>query len=95
VLGILGLVLCQVLSPFAWGVGGRPVREIDASRGALGGRGSANAGRILGVVGTVLLVGGLVVGAVLVVGLATGSSVQTEFRGTCTQVSPDGAAAPC
>lgn len=95
VLGILGLVLCQVLSPFAWAVGGRAVREIDASGGALGGRGSANAGRILGIVGTALLVVGLVVGAVLVVGLVAGSSVQTEFRSTCTHVGPDGASSPC
>jgi hypothetical protein len=95
VLGILGLVLCQVLSPFAWLVGGRAVREIDASRGALGGRGSANAGRILGIIGTVLLLGGLVVGLVLLVGLAVGSSVQTEFGSTCTQVGPGGTTTAC
>jgi hypothetical protein len=95
VLGILGLVLCQVLSPFAWVIGGRAVREIDASQGVLGGRGSANAGRILGIVGTVLLVAGLVVGAVLIVGLAVGSSVQTEFDSTCTHVRADGTTVPC
>lgn len=55
VLGILGLVLCQVLSPFAWVMGNRVVREIDASGGRVGGRGSANAGRICGIVGSVLL----------------------------------------
>lgn len=55
VLGILGLVLCQVLSPFAWAMGNRVVREIDASMGRQSGRGSANAGRICGIVGTVLL----------------------------------------
>lgn len=55
VLGILGLVLCQVLSPFAWVTGGRTVREIDASGGRLGGRSNANAGRICGIVGTVIL----------------------------------------
>ncbi len=54
-LGILGLVLCQVLSPFAWVMGNRVVREIDASQGFTGGRGNANAGRICGIVGTVLL----------------------------------------
>lgn len=55
VLGILGLLLCQVLSPFAWVMGNRVVREIDASNGALGGRSSANAGRICGIIGTVLI----------------------------------------
>jgi uncharacterized membrane protein YjgN (DUF898 family) len=55
VLGILGLVVCQVLSPFAWVMGNRVVREIDASRGQLGGRSAANAGRICGIIGTALL----------------------------------------
>lgn len=55
VLGILGLVLCQVLSPFAWVMGSRVVNEIDGSRGAYGGRGIANAGRVCGIVGTVLI----------------------------------------
>lgn len=54
-LGVLGLVLCGVLAPFAWVMGGRAVREIDESAGALGGRGTANVGRILGIVGSVLL----------------------------------------
>ena len=55
VLGIVGLVVCQVLSPIAWVKGNRVVAEIDASGGALGGRDSANAGRICGIIGTVLL----------------------------------------
>ncbi len=60
VLGILGLVVCGILGPFAWVMGNRAVREIDASRGALGGRTEANVGRILGIVATVLLIVGLV-----------------------------------
>ncbi|GAA4378853.1 DUF4190 domain-containing protein [Nocardioides caricicola] len=55
VLGIIGLVACQVLSVFAWVMGNRVVKEIDASGGQLGGRSTANAGRICGIVGTVLL----------------------------------------
>jgi hypothetical protein len=55
VLGILGLVLCQVLSPFAWVMGNNVVREIDANPGYYGNRGTANAGRICGIVGTVIL----------------------------------------
>jgi len=61
ILGILGLVLCQVLSPFAWVMGNRVVSEIDASNGQLGGRSTANAGRICGIIGTVLFVGGLLI----------------------------------
>lgn len=61
VLGILGLVMCQVASPFAWVMGKRSVAEIDASGGRLGGRGQAQTGYILGIVGTCLLGLGLVV----------------------------------
>ena len=56
VLGILGIVLCGVLAPFAWVIGSRTLNEIDASNGRVGGRGAAQAGYILGIVGTVLLV---------------------------------------
>ena len=55
VLGILGIVLCQVLAPFALVMGRRTVDEIDASGGRVGGRGSAQTGYVLGIVGTVLL----------------------------------------
>jgi uncharacterized membrane protein YjgN (DUF898 family) len=55
VLGILGLVLCQILAPFAWVMGNRVVQEIDAAGGAMGGRDLANIGRILGIIGTVLI----------------------------------------
>ena len=55
VLGILGVVLCQVLGPFAWVMGKRAMNEIDASQGRIGGRGAAQAGYVLGIIGTVLL----------------------------------------
>jgi hypothetical protein len=55
VLGILGIVVCGVLAPFAWQSGKRAVAEIDASNGQLGGRGAAQAGYVLGIIGTVLL----------------------------------------
>lgn len=56
ILGILGLVLCQVLGPFAWIMGNRAVAEIDANPGAWDGRGEAQAGRILGIIATVILI---------------------------------------
>lgn len=59
VLGILGLALCQILGPFAWSMGNRVLREIDASGGRLGSREQANIGRILGIVSTVLLIAGV------------------------------------
>ena len=77
ILGICGLVLCQVLGPFAWSMGNKAMREIDASGGQLGGRDTVNVGRILGMVATALLVLGVlavVVFVVLGVGLAANSS---------------------
>ena len=65
VLGISGLVLCQVLGPVAWAVGQNTAKEIEASRGTLGGLGSAKAGQILGIIATVLLVIGVVVVVVI------------------------------
>jgi len=55
VLGILGLVLCQVLGPFAWSMGNKALREIDGAQGAIGGRETVNIGRILGMIATALL----------------------------------------
>ncbi len=60
IMGILGLALCQVLGPFAWSMGNKALREIDASNGQLGGRDMANVGRILGMVATIILGVGVV-----------------------------------
>lgn len=62
VLGILGLVLCGILAPFAWVMGNRELEAIDAGKRPPENRGTANAGKILGIIGTVLLGIGLVVG---------------------------------
>ncbi len=55
ILGILGLVTCQVLSPIAWAMGNRALAEIDAAPGRYGNRSVVNIGRICGIVGCVLL----------------------------------------
>lgn len=55
ILGIVGMVVCQVLGPFAWVMGKRTLDEIDASNGTVGGRGQAQAGYILGIIATILL----------------------------------------
>jgi hypothetical protein len=73
VLGIVGLVgimtcggLTLVLSPFAWAISGRVLREIDASPGRYSGREKASAGRIMGMIGTALLALGVIAAAVLI-----------------------------
>jgi len=55
VLGILSLVLCQILGPFAWVMGNKELAGIDAGRRAPENRGTAQAGKILGIISTVLL----------------------------------------
>jgi hypothetical protein len=60
VLGILGLVCCGPLGIVAWVMGQNEVQAIDAGRRDPTNRGTANAGRILGIVGTVLFAIGIV-----------------------------------
>lgn len=86
VLGIaglaLGLTLCLgigfIVSPFALFTGLAARRRIDASGGQLGGRGNAQAGFIMGVLGTILLVlfilAVIAVVVVAVIGLSQDSS---------------------
>lgn len=61
VLGILGLVLCGVLAPFAWSIGSKELAAIDDGLRDPANRGTANAGKILGIIGTILLGIGIVV----------------------------------
>jgi hypothetical protein len=77
VLGILGFVVCPGISPFAWVMGNRVVREIDASGGAVGGRSSANAGRICGLIGTILLGLGLLILVGAIVAAIIGAAAST------------------
>jgi len=62
VLGILGLVLCGVLAPFAWSIGQKELSAIDSGMRDPANRGSAQAGKVLGIIGTVFLGIGLLVG---------------------------------
>ncbi len=76
VLGLLGVVTCQLLAPLAWIIGRKVTGEIDASGGAWGGRSNAQTGMWLGIVGSVLLilaVLGLVIWLVFAVSLFGGT----------------------
>ncbi len=75
VLGILGLALCGIIAPFAWSTGSKAVKEIDANPAGYSGRGEANAGKIMGIVGTCFLA----FGVLALVGLfAIGIAVDTS-----------------
>ncbi len=73
VLGILGLVVCGVLAPFAWVKGNKAKAEIDAAPHVhWTNRGSVTAGRILGIIGTVLII--VAIAFVVLVLLAAGAA---------------------
>lgn len=69
VLGILSLVVCGILGPFAWSMGNRALAEIDAHPGYYSNRGLVVAGRICGIVASVLLIL-TVVGVIAVIAIA-------------------------
>lgn len=71
VLGILSLVLCGVLGPFAWSKGNEAIRDCELSPGRYSNRGSIQAGRICGIVASCLLV----LQIVLIVGVIAAGSM--------------------
>ena len=72
VLGILGLVVCGLLAPVAWIKGNSAKREMDAQPNInWTNRGSVTAGRILGMIGTALIVLGILFFVIAFGALAT------------------------
>ena len=55
VLGILGLVVCQPVGIAAWVMGNNDLKEMDAGTMDSSGRSNTNAGRICGMIATILL----------------------------------------
>jgi hypothetical protein len=56
VLGILGLVACPILGPFAWIMGNQDLAEIEAGRMDPEGQGTTQAGRICGMISTIIII---------------------------------------
>jgi hypothetical protein len=74
VFGILGIICCFPLGIAAWVLGKRDLKEMDAGTMDPSGRGNTNAGRICGMIGTllsgtiiVLVIVGMIVSFLLVV----------------------------
>ena len=79
ILGLVGLIggfVCGFTlfaSPFALWLGAKAKREIDASGGQIGGRSNAQTGFVTGLIGTILLVLGIIALAVfLAIGFSGG-----------------------
>lgn len=66
VLGILSLVICGLLGPVAWVMGSNALQEIDRNPLAYTNRGSVVAGKICGIIATVLLGIGILFAIVVV-----------------------------
>jgi hypothetical protein len=72
VLGVLSLVLCNLLGPVAWVMGNEELRRLNAGQVDPMSRNSAVAGRILGIVSSVLMMVALigVVGLAVLMGMS-------------------------
>ena len=85
IIGLAGILTCGgitlVLSPFAWATGAKAVREIRANPEAYGGEGNAAAGKIMGIVGTVLLILGIIAVVAFFVLVATYDTSLLEDSG--------------
>lgn len=67
VFGILGLVICAPFGIAAWIMGSGDLKQMDAGQMDASGRGLTNAGKICGIIATILLLIGIVVGGLLLV----------------------------
>ena len=71
ILGILGLVICAPLGIAAWVMGASDLKEMDAGTMDPSGRDITQAGKICGIIGTILLIIGFVIfGIVFAFGFA-------------------------
>jgi len=74
VLGIVGIILCSIVGPIAWVLGKRAEEAIAANPDRYSGKDMATAGKILGIIGTVLLAVGILAVIVIVIAAVAGGS---------------------
>jgi hypothetical protein len=60
ILGIVSIVCCGLVAPFAWYLGNKELQQIAAGLSPVAGQGLAQAGKILGIIGSILLILGLI-----------------------------------
>lgn len=75
VLGILSLVICAPLGIFAWVMGNGDLAKMRDGTMDPSGAGITNAGRILGIIATVLLLLGIAVWVLMFAGILAGGLV--------------------
>ena len=74
ILGILGLVLCGPIGIAAWVMGSGDLKQMDAGLMDPSGRSTTNAGRICGIIATILTIIAVVIGILFAV-LGVGSAL--------------------
>lgn len=74
VLGILSLVVCGLLGPFAWVMGNNAKRDVDARPGFYSNAGNISAGRICGMIASIILIAVIVLYGLIFVLAVAGSS---------------------
>jgi hypothetical protein len=74
VLGILGLVICGPLGIVAWVMGSGDLKEIDAGTMDPAGRGTTQAGKICGMIATILMIIGAIIGILVVAFVGIGAA---------------------
>jgi hypothetical protein len=75
ILGICSWVICGLAAPFAWIKGNAALKEIDRNPSAYSNRGNVQAGRILGMIYSIMaLVVLACIFLLIVIGIASGSS---------------------
>lgn len=66
ILGILSLIVCAILGPFAWLMGKADLAKMDQGLMDAKDQGITKAGMICGMIATILIVVGVVIGIVMV-----------------------------
>lgn len=83
VLGILSLVCLPILGPVAWVLGNQELNAVQQGRRDPANRSTANAGKILGIIGTALI---LVVAAVAIIAVLSVTIAGDEISDTFSRL---------
>ena len=73
VMGILSLVACSLLGPIAWSMGNSELQRIDAGQVDPSTRGNVSAGRICGMIATILMIFGILIFVIMFMAAASSS----------------------
>jgi hypothetical protein len=79
VVAIVGLVAFQLVAPVAWVLAKREIQGIDEGRRNPANRGMAVAAKVIGIIGTVVLMLGVLIAVIAVVGLFAFSSSSPSY----------------